>query len=149
MKKNVHLILFLVVAMFLLSACSKVITETSTTSGEGSSDVSVDVGTEETMSSETRVEITSQGFSPSTLTIAKGTTVTFINMDSSPHQPASNPHPTHTGYPITGGCVGSTFDACTNLAAGESWSFTFNEVGSWEYHDHLNPGMSGTITVTE
>ena len=162
MKKKLHLIVFLVVTLFLLSACSKVITETSTSSGEGSSDVSVDVGTgegssdvsvdvgtEEVMSSEIIVEITSDGFSPSSVTIVKGTTVTFINMDSSAHRPASNPHPAHTGYPEESDCAGSAFDPCENIAAGESWSFTFNEVGSWGYHDHPSSGMTGTITVTE
>lgn len=93
------------------------------------------------------VEIISSGFSPNTLTINVGDTVTFVNKDSTTHWPASNIHPTHTLYPESGGCIGSKFDACNSLAQGETFSFTFNEKGSWNYHDHLQPGLTGTIIV--
>jgi len=39
------------------------------------------------------------------------------------------------------------FDACGGLKTGESWSFTFGEVGEWKYHDHLIAGHFGTVTV--
>ncbi len=93
------------------------------------------------------VEITSAGFNPKELTVNAGDTVTFVNKDSSPHRPASAVHPTHSVYPESGGCIGSKFDACKNLGQGESWSFTFNQKGTWKYHDHLNPGFTGTIIV--
>ncbi len=99
------------------------------------------------------IEITSDGFSPSTLEINKGETVTFINKDSREHWPASAMHPTHRAYPGSDRekCGTSEqnniFDACRDLKAGESYSFTFNEVGSWNYHDHLNTGMFGKIIV--
>ncbi len=84
------------------------------------------------------VEITASGFNPVNLTISAGETVTFINRDSAPHWIASGPHPVHTLYPEPGGCIGSKFDACKALAQGESFSFQFNQKGSWPYHDHLN-----------
>jgi len=87
------------------------------------------------------------GYSPSTLEISKGTTVTFKNSAETSMWPASVIHPTHKEYPTTGGCVGSTFDACKEIAKGESWTFTFDKVGSWKYHDHLLPSRTGTITV--
>ena len=93
------------------------------------------------------VEITAAGFSPKTLTISAGETVTFANKDAAPHWPASAAHPTHAVYPETGGCIGSKFDACRGLNEGESFAFTFNAKGTWKYHDHLNPGMTGTIEV--
>ena len=100
------------------------------------------------------IEITSSGFSPSTLTVNEGeTTVTFINKDSSPHWPASAVHPTHTVYPGSGiqkcGTAeeSNIFDACGGLKQGESFSFIFNEKGSWGYHDHLQPSSRGTIVV--
>ena len=93
------------------------------------------------------VEITSSGFSPSSLTIKAGDTVTWTNKGTSMRRPASNFHPTHTIYPETGGCVGSKFDACANLANGESFSFIFTQMGTWGYHDHIGTG-SGSITVT-
>jgi len=99
------------------------------------------------------ITITSSGFSPLTLTISKGDRVTFTNQGSSPSWPASAVHPTHTVYPGSGisKCDGAEesniFDACRGLRQGESYSFTFNEAGSWKYHDHLNPGSGGIIIV--
>lgn len=86
---------------------------------------------------------TDSGFSPSTLTIAAGTTVAFQNNSSGSFWPASDNHPTHTLYP-EGSC---SFDPCESIEAGGSWSFTFNETGTWGYHDHLSPGRGGTIIV--
>ncbi len=87
------------------------------------------------------IQMTSSGFVPSTLTIKQGDTVKFINTDTSAHWPASAPHPTHTDYPA--------FDPKKAIAAGDSWSFTFDLVGAWKFHDHLNPSSFGTITVTQ
>ncbi|MSR86093.1 hypothetical protein EXS74_01715 [Candidatus Woesearchaeota archaeon] len=165
MKRAIQLTLFLGVAIFLLSACAQQTTvETSTTTEESitinddaeetESETKLEEGMEITeeeessdTSSENTITITSSGFSPSTLTVTQGTTVTFINKDSSAHRPATNPHPAHTGYPEEGTCSGSAFDSCSSLGEGESWSFTFDEIGEWDYHDHLNSGLSGTIIV--
>ena len=87
-------------------------------------------------------------FTPEILEIKAGDTVSFFNNDSlHPHWPASGPHPTHTLYPETGGCIGSKFDACKELAFGESFNFTFNIKGTWPFHDHLNPIVRGKIVV--
>jgi len=99
------------------------------------------------------VTITSLGFSPNSLTIKVGETVTWTNQDTSPHWPASVIHPFHTNYPGSdinkcGTTEESTiFDACDSLSQGDSYSFTFNNAGSWEYHDHFQPGLKGTIVV--
>lgn len=100
------------------------------------------------------IEITSSGFSPKTLDIKKGDTVTFINKGSSNSWPASVIHPTHLAYP--GSDINkcgteeevNIFDACRELGNGETYSFTFNEIGSWSYHNHLNPSKTGTIIVS-
>ena len=90
------------------------------------------------------IEITSSGFTPSELTISRGETVTWVNKDTEEHWPASAQHPTHTIYPGSNiekcGTAEqeSIFDACHGLSPGESWSFTFNEVGTWNYHEHLD-----------
>lgn len=99
------------------------------------------------------VEITSSGFSPQELTIKKGETVRWINKQSRPSWPASAQHPTHTVYP--GSSIlkcetsekSSIFDSCKGLIEGGSWSFTFNEVGSWGYHNHLASDNFGKIIV--
>jgi len=60
-------------------------------------------------------------------------------------------HPTHTVYPGSDvkkcGSDESIFDACKGLEQGESFSFTFNEIGSWGYHDHLRASTTGKIVV--
>ena len=104
-------------------------------------------GSSETTTAEHQVTITAEGFSPKTITIKAGDTVTFVNEDSNQHWPASAMHPTHNVYPESGGCIGSKFDACKGLEQGESFSFTFNEKGSWKYHDHLSVPSTGTVVV--
>lgn len=93
------------------------------------------------------VLITDAGFSPLSLTVRQGDTVIWKNESSGASWPASAKHPTHKDYPTTGGCLGSTFDACRGIAPGESWSFTFNEIGDWNFHDHVNPAWNGKIIV--
>lgn len=103
------------------------------------------------------VEFTSSGLNPATVTVHQGGTVTWKNMDSRSHWPASAVHPTHTVYPGSGIEKCSTaeqvniFDACAEIPAGGEWSFTFNEVGEWKYHDHMNvgPPYFGTVKVVE
>lgn len=87
------------------------------------------------------IMVDENGFSPATITVPAGTEVTFNNTGSSPHQPASAVHPTHQQLP--------GFDALRGLRPGESYSYTFTKVGTWKYHDHLNPSRTGSITVTE
>lgn len=87
------------------------------------------------------------GYSPNPLTVKLGATVTFKNNSSLSMWTASAMHPTHAVYPTTGGCLGSTFDACKGILPGESWSFKFDVTGSWKYHDHLKPTVFGTIVV--
>ena len=99
-----------------------------------------------------QVQITSSGFEPKTVTINSGDTVTWINEQENPSWPASAVHPTHTVYPGSGIEKCSTspdtiFDACSGLKEGESYSFTFTEIGSWGYHDHLRPNWTGKIIV--
>ena len=93
------------------------------------------------------VTYTNSGYSPSTLTMKKGETVTFKNQSSQSMWVASAVHPTHRGYPTTGGCLGSTFDACQGVRPGNSWSFKFDISGTWKYHNHLSPSDTGTIVV--
>lgn len=85
------------------------------------------------------VSITDAGFSPATLTVKAGTTVTFVNNGTGPHWPASDPHPIHTDL--------SGFDAKRGLNPGETYSFTFTTVGTHGMHDHLHPSAKGSIIV--
>lgn len=111
-------------------------------------------GVEEMVVSSTpTVTYTNNGYSPSSVTINTGETVTFVNENSRDMWPATVIHPTHTVYPDSSiqKCgtseADSIFDACTGITPGNSWSFTFDEVGDWRYHDHLQPSQTGTIVV--
>lgn len=95
--------------------------------------------TKESQREEILVTYTSFGFSPNIINIEMGDTVRFSNDSSLNMWVASNPHPQHTEF--------SDFDAGKNYQNGESYSFTFNESGTYEYHNHSNPSMRGTVVV--
>ena len=90
---------------------------------------------------------------PNQVNIKKGDTVTWTNVSCDPTWPASAMHPTHGVYPQnTGMCAqigGSDFDACFGLKKGEAWSFKFDIVGSWKFHDHLHSSVFGTVNVSQ
>ena len=78
-------------------------------------------------------------YSPNVITIKLNQTITFINQSATDIWPASNIHPTHGIYP--------EFDPKKPVKQGNSWSFTFTKVGTWRFHDHLQPQITGTIIV--
>ncbi|MBI2035655.1 MAG: hypothetical protein HYT12_03150 [Candidatus Liptonbacteria bacterium] len=94
-------------------------------------------------------------FTPRELTVKKGDTVTWENDGTQDTWPATAMHPTHTVYPGSDieKCGTSNeskmFDACRAVKPGESYSFTFNEVGEWGYHNHLLASVFGKVTVAE
>lgn len=93
------------------------------------------------------IDMTDDGFPPNRLFIKRCDKVVFLNKGQSSHWPASDVHPTHSNYPKAGGCIGSAFDACDGVKPGDSYSFVFEEKGTWDYHDHMNPSLKGTIVV--
>jgi plastocyanin len=78
-------------------------------------------------------------FSPETITIKNGDVVIFKNKSKVMFRPASNPHPSHAGYPA--------FDAKQPVPGGQSYQFKFTQVGTWKFHDHLHPDVHGSVTV--
>lgn len=115
---------------------------------------SVSAGASASVSANAPVTVMYNGtsFSPATVTVKKGGTVTFVNTSGSPMWIASNPHPIHSGYSGTTvdqhcpDAAGTAFDQC---ATGASYTFTFQKVGTWGYHNHANHGATGTIVVTQ
>lgn len=87
------------------------------------------------------VMMKNNNYEPKDLSIKKCTKVIFRNVSSEPHWPASNIHPTHGIYP--------ELDPKQPVDAGSEWSFVFDRVGSWKYHDHLKPAIRGVIEVLE
>ena len=95
--------------------------------------------TAEQTSQENKVTYTNSGYSPSELKVEVGATVTFINQSDSNMWTASNPHPIHTDHPA--------FDSRRAVTKGETYEFTFEETGTYDYHNHLSPQHEGTIKV--
>lgn len=84
---------------------------------------------------------TKDGYEPREVTIKQGDIVRFSNESGEFHWPASDLHPTHGVYP--------EFDPLRPIADGEDWQFRFDQVGVWNFHDHIRANKTGTITVTE
>jgi plastocyanin len=71
-------------------------------------------------------------FEPDQLTVAPGTTVTWVNDGQTPHTSTADD---------------GTWDSGT-LQPGESFSFTFDEPGTYSYLCEIHPEMTGTVNVT-
>lgn len=84
------------------------------------------------------VTIQNMAFSPTAITVKKGTTVTWTNQDAVGHDVMPDQD------------YGTAFEASDGLLGrGESYSFTFNEPGTYSYHCTPHPQMKATVTVTE
>jgi plastocyanin len=101
------------------------------------------------------VAYSANGFAPKNISVKKGDAVMWTALAPAGMWIASDMHPTHADYDGTdmkahcaAGALAS-FDQCAASAVGSQWSFTFNKVGTWRYHDHINPAFGGTVTVTE
>jgi plastocyanin len=109
------LVLGLVLAS-LLAACSGESTDTTESSG----------GVEQ------RIEIADLAFDPDTLTVAVGTTVTWVSADPDlPHTSTSDDELWASG----------------TLNEGDEFPFTFEEAGTFAYFCEVHPAMTGTIVV--
>lgn len=101
----------------------------------------------------TTIMYTDNGFAPNSITIKKGTKVTFVNQSQLKMWIGSDNHPDHTGYSGTDKSVhcpdttGTAFDQCASVNTGGSYSFTFNKTGTWGYHNHAAREDEGTIIV--
>ncbi len=89
--------------------------------------------TQQTTSNE--VSIQNFAFSPASLTVKKGTTVKWTNHDDIAHTVIESDNKAGPGSPL--------------LAKDQTYSFTYNEVGTFAYKCSIHPSMTGTITVTE
>lgn len=143
---KVWLVLLTLGAVMLLAACGG-----GTTSGSGSTPVPTSGNTPSpsgansptatTAGSGQAVTITTDSsgnfaFSPSTLTIKVGTTVTWTNMTQASHTVTSDD--------------GKSFDsgiANPISASGGKYNFTFTRAGTFTYHCQIHPFMKATIIV--
>ena len=77
------------------------------------------------------IDISGMAFSPNTLTISVGDTVTWTNQDGAPHSATGD---------------NGEFDSGT-LNNGQNFSFTFTAAGTYTYHCSVHNGMTATIIV--
>ena len=98
------------------------------------------------------VYLTESGFTPSTITVEQGETVTWVNNASREMWIGSDRHPTHTEYADStlrehcqnGDQNTAAFDQCST---GHRFSFAFEKTGEWGYHNHESAGQTGTVIV--
>ena len=83
--------------------------------------------------------MTDEGFSPREITIYVGQVIVFKTEKTKPFWPASNFHPSHSIF--------AELDPKRPITTDESWSFTFNKIGEYRFHDHLFPSAQGVIYV--
>jgi len=126
-----------------------VATSTATSTNQVATSTATSTSQTSTKPKTVTVTYTDTGYTPKSITINKGDTVKFVNDSSGPMWTASARHPDHTLYPekTANDCLGSAFDQCKSVNKGGSYSFTFNQVGSWNYHNHSNSSQFGTVVV--
>lgn len=81
---------------------------------------------------------TVDGFTPRTITITKGATITFINTTSQLVQPVQN---------VASDCSWGVAADCSPINPGAQRTFTITKTGDITYFDQLRPSVSGTIHV--
>jgi plastocyanin len=87
------------------------------------------------------VRYTDDGFSNTTITISKGGKVRFVNDTTDLMWVASDPHPSHSALP--------SFDQKRGVGLGGQYDYTFTEIGTWYFHNHLSPGHKGRVIVKQ
>lgn len=84
------------------------------------------------------VEITANGFTPSTLKVTAGTPIVWRNTDSAPHVVASNPYPKDSSV---SGLHSQT------ILPDSSYTYVPSASGTISYHDDLMPTHNAVLTV--
>jgi plastocyanin len=116
-----------VAILVLLAACGR------GDAGESTADGGGDDGGESTA----QVELTGFAFSPTELTVAAGTTVTFVNNDG-------------TAHTVTEGTDGTAAEDARfdeQVANGAEVTVTFDEPGTYQVTCTLHPTMNMTVVV--
>ncbi len=83
------------------------------------------------------VAVVNDGFFPATLTVSKGTAVTWVNMDFVQHTVTAGTEQAPT----------SLFDS-HELGHMQGFSYTFSTSGTYTYYCDIHPSMIGTVVVT-
>ncbi len=87
--------------------------------------------------SEITIRMRNTTFAPSAVTVKKGTKVTWLNEDSLQHNVVASNVDNTGGLPTQNSLFGN----------GGSYSFTFETVGTFDYHCTPHPFMTGRVVV--
>jgi plastocyanin len=79
----------------------------------------------------TNVEIRNNAFIPQIIVVKKGATVRWVNRDYILH------------------IVKFSNTQSPALERGDVWSYSFRDVGTFEYRSSISPSINGTVIVTE
>lgn len=112
-------------------------------------DAAVNVGASAPMTAS--VTYDGSSFTPAEVTVKKGDKVTFTSTAGNMWV-ASGPHPEHTNYDGTSRqahCAAGAVPSFDQCVAGTTYTFTFEKVGTWPYHNHIKIGSYGKVIVTE
>jgi plastocyanin len=135
MKKILPIIIVIVlVALAAVVALGRNKPETSTNNTSQPSNASSTNDTTTQPVNTDSVSIKDMTFSPASITVKKGTTVTWTNQDGTSHTVTAD---------------GDNGPESGTLTDGKSYSFTFNSAGTFTYHCNFHSSMQGTVTVTE
>lgn len=104
---------FLAIIM-MFSGCSK--SKDSASTGQGPNEVWIE----------------GMAFTPSTLSVTQGTTVTWTNKDGVTHNVTSS----------------TALFSSGSMSSGATFSYTFSAVGSYAYSCTIHPGMTGKVVVS-
>lgn len=84
----------------------------------------------------TTIDIKDFAYAPAKVQVKKGAAVTWTNQDNDRHD--VNPDRDSENFKASG-----------LLGKGESYTFTFNQTGTYTYHCSPHPYMKGTVEVVE
>lgn len=87
---------------------------------------------------DTQVYMRHELFSPDRIQVVLGTTVTWTNQDTVPHNVTLAPIVMSSSNNWESGL----------LYPGQSFSYTFTSHGTYQYHCQEDPGMDGVVIVT-
>jgi plastocyanin len=117
-----RLFILIILAILVIGCTNKQSDNSPVIPGKGNLGIKVDIA------------IRDFSFSPDSVTITKGTTVIWTNMDSA----------THTVVSDSGEEIKS--DSISN---GQSYSHTFSTAGTYDYHCGIHASMKGKVIVTD
>lgn len=141
MKKTIVILMItFVLASIIISGCSSQDRQIEDTQVQPKTSSNSEVRNEDNNGDEnnnnnnsnSNVEISNFAFTPNTITISKGSSIVWTNLDSAPHTIVSD----------TGDELNSE-----SLSKGGTFSHTFNSPGTYEYHCGIHPSMKAKVIV--